>query len=159
MYGALSNPSLSLPFAESVSVRKRTRRVLDSDDEDEEVAIAATETGKTNDAKVTEQPATLVHGDEELSATTKKLKLDPATSNKSKAEAMASKAQKPSIRAESKRPQSLDDKSAAETEDKIEADDEVQEDDIEQQDEAVEIKQAAAKWYVAGMSMNWCCHW
>lgn len=119
--------------------------MLDSDDEDEEVAAVAVETGKAKNAKVTEQPVAQEHGEEELSATTKKLKLDPVTPNKPKAETLASKNQKSVSRSESKR-QSLDDKAASESEDKIEADDEVQEDDIEQQDEAVEIKQAAAKW-------------
>ncbi|KAF9362052.1 hypothetical protein BGX34_006760 [Mortierella sp. NVP85] len=130
--------------SESVSVRKRTRRVLDSEDEDEEVAAVAVESGKAKDAKVTEQSVAQEHGEEELSATTKKLKLDSVTPNKPKAEALASKNQKSVSRSGSER-QLLDDKAAAEAEDKIEVDDEVQ-DDIEQQDEAVEIKQAAAKW-------------
>ncbi|KAF9957301.1 hypothetical protein BGZ65_002140 [Modicella reniformis] len=129
--------------SESVSVvKKRNRRVLDSDNEDDELAKVTVGTKEVKEVKeIKEQSSTQEHREEELTMTTKKLKLDPVSPEKPKARSLSSKGQKATNRVEPK-----DDEAANLVDDDIEADDENQVDEIEQRDEAAEIKQAAAKW-------------
>ncbi|KAG0279487.1 hypothetical protein BGZ95_001070 [Linnemannia exigua] len=125
----------------NVSAKKRNRRVIQSDDEDEDVAVEE----KTQ--AVEEKPSTQEHKDEDLTATTKRLKLDPTSPKKPKAQPV-----------EAKKPVAI--KSAAPTKDIKDIndtnvnDEEIQkpaenDDDVDAKDEADEIeqdKESAAKW-------------
>ncbi|KAG0338988.1 hypothetical protein BG004_006980 [Podila humilis] len=154
-----------------VKVKKRARRVIDTDDEDETSAPVAQE-----DISLTQE-----HREEELSATTKKLKLDPVSPQKAKLVATsiivktASKEKSKKLNDPKGAKQSKEVKEVEEVKEVIDdrkvivqsvavvdkeddntsprciADDEneekaVQEEEIELAKEAVEIKQAAAKW-------------
>ncbi|KAI8354463.1 hypothetical protein B0O80DRAFT_386244 [Mortierella sp. GBAus27b] len=136
----------SLLSIETVSVRKRSRRILDSDEEEEEIAVVSVETKGVSDAKESKgQSSTREHGDEELTATTKKLKLDPVTPEKPKAQPLDLKGKKTTKRTDPEVSQPQDGKVVEEEEDNIVDDDEEHVDEVEQRNEDVEIKQAAAK--------------
>jgi len=105
--------------------------VIESDDEDEaqEPAKVAEETQERSSTQ-----------EQELMTTTKKLKLDPTSPKKPKAQAIEENSEKhPTALGVTDDPIESADKEEAE----LEA---AQADDIEQAAEAVEIKQAAAKW-------------
>ncbi|KAG0051537.1 hypothetical protein BGZ83_003578 [Gryganskiella cystojenkinii] len=126
---------------ESTKVRKRTRRVIESDDED--VVQESTEVTE----EIQELPAsssTQEHREDELATTTKKLKLDPTSPKKPKTQPIVEKHPvKPSEATEAintpERPIETPDDEDAEV--KAAA-----AEDIAEAKEEVEIKQAAAKW-------------
>ncbi|KAF9286404.1 hypothetical protein BGZ68_002931 [Mortierella alpina] len=122
--------------SENVNVRKRTRRTIASDDED------GTEESTTGPAEVKELSSTQERKDEELSATTKRLKLEAGSPKKSKAlptEALETATAEPEVEVK-------EDKASGSVTSDNEAQEVEQVDEIEQEKEAVEIKQAAAKW-------------
>ncbi|KAG0340711.1 hypothetical protein BG000_011268 [Podila horticola] len=136
----------------SFKIRKRSRRVIDTDDEDEPIAPAV-----EAEASLTQE-----HRDEELTATTKKLKLDPTSPKKSKASS-AVVTEKTETTEETVKEKVKEVKEGKEVEGEVKAvaahdnidtpsvseDKEIEEaekEDEEQEKEAVEIKQAAAKW-------------
>ncbi|KAF8969544.1 hypothetical protein BGZ46_010656 [Entomortierella lignicola] len=127
---------------EIIRVRKRDRRAIGSDDEEEEkITSSNMEAANDNDEPLSTQE----HQDEDLTATTKKLKLDPASPKKPKAGNINTKAPqsiakkvKPELEEKSEdEVQSIDEEKDAEDDDQI---------DIIDQKEAVEIKESAAKW-------------
>ncbi|KAF9427908.1 hypothetical protein BGZ94_003881 [Podila epigama] len=137
----------------SLKVKKRNRRVIDTDDDDE--------------AEEPEVSLTQEHREDELAATTKKLKLDPLAPQKTEPSMMETveepvptvikeKTNASNINVESSKDSQADTPSTTtsttsntiatkEMEDEKDGADEI-EDDQEQEKEAVEIKQAAAKW-------------
>ncbi|KAF9996618.1 hypothetical protein BGZ79_009653 [Entomortierella chlamydospora] len=123
--------------SEVVKVRKRVRRTIQSDDEEEQV----TET-VVSDVKVSS--STQDHRDEELTATTKKLKLDPASPKKPKAQPIDTKDTQ-TVAKEVEPDVTKDIGNETPSVDEAQEEDEDQVDLIEQK-EAVEIKEAAAKW-------------
>lgn len=111
--------------------------MIESEDEEEEVQESV---------KVTEEiqghsSSTQEHREDDLTTTTKKLKLDPVSPKKPGAKKVVEKA----VEKLEKTPVIAEDPTeAADDEDaEVKA---AQADDIEQAKEAVEIKQAAAKW-------------
>ena len=134
---AIPPNTFTISFLETINVRKRARRTIASDDEDETVEST------TGSVEVKDLPSTQERKDEELSATTKRLKLEAGSPKKSEApSAVALEAATTESELEAK-----EDKAS----DAVNSDNEAQEveqvDEIEQEKEAVEIKQAAAKWY------------
>ncbi|GJJ79072.1 DNA ligase 1 [Entomortierella parvispora] len=133
-------PSNDVEMEEEETVRggskskKRERRLVDSDDED----TAQEPTNAAEETKV--HASTQEHREEELATTTKKLKLDAASPKKPKTQAIEKISQNPLTT-----PEVTDDliEAAEKEEAELQA---AQADDIEQAAEAVEIKQAAAKW-------------
>ncbi len=125
-------------FPENINVRKRTRRTIASDDEDE--------TGEsiTTPTEAKELSSTQERKDEELSATTKRLKLEALSPKKSKAPPIEG-FELEAANAESK-VEAKEDKVSDSANSDNEAQAVEQADEIEQDKEAVEIKQAAAKW-------------
>ncbi|KAF9327872.1 hypothetical protein BG006_008874 [Podila minutissima] len=126
----------------SFKIKKRTRRVIDTDDEDEPIALAV-------EAEIS---LTQEHREEELTATTKKLKLDPTSPQKPKASSTITKEKtKENVQETVKE---VKEKAKAVVEDVVETHsvsedkefEEAEKEDEEQEKEAVEIKQAAAKW-------------
>ncbi|KAF9352127.1 hypothetical protein BGX26_010001 [Mortierella sp. AD094] len=123
---------------EVTKVRKRVRRTIESEDEEEEITKVV-----ANDVK---EPSSIQeHRDEELTATTKKLKLDPTSPKKPKAQPIDAKA--PQAAAKKAKPDVTEeiDNETQSVDEVQEEDEEDQVDEIEQK-EAVEIKEAAAKW-------------
>lgn len=137
----------------SLKIRKRSRRVIDTDDEDEPIAPAV-----EAEASLTQE-----HRDEELTATTKKLKLDPTSPKKSKLSSAVVAEKTKETTEETVKEKVKEVKEGKEVEGKVKAvaahdnvdtpsvseDKEIEEaekEDEEQEKEAVEIKQAAAKW-------------
>ncbi|KAF9438131.1 hypothetical protein BGZ76_009586 [Entomortierella beljakovae] len=117
---------------ENSKVRKRTRRVIASDSEDEGT-VEEPKSGSKESLSIQEQR------DEELTATAKKLKLDPSASQENtrvKASNLATK------QVESNSNGKLESNEIDEVQD---ADEDIQPDEIERKED-VEIKQAAAKW-------------
>ncbi|KAG0036991.1 hypothetical protein BGZ82_003319 [Podila clonocystis] len=140
----------------SFKIKKRSRRVIDTDDEDEPIALAV-----EADVSLTQE-----HREEELNATTKKLKLDPNSPKKPKgAPAVAKEKTKETAQETPKEnvkevkevkeiKEAKEKAKAVVAEDIVETpsaseDKEIEEaekEDEEQEKEAVEIKQAAANW-------------
>lgn len=123
-----------------MSVKKRYRRVLESDDEEEVSVEERTEA-------VEELPSTQEHRDEELTATTKRLKLDPTSPKKPKAQPITGNdpaATKPT--APTKDVKSIKDVKDQEEEVKKPAEDEDEIDDKGEADEIEQEKESAAKW-------------
>ncbi|KAF9171779.1 hypothetical protein BGX21_006796 [Mortierella sp. AD011] len=123
--------------SEVVKVRKRVRRMIQSDDEEEEV----TET-IVSDVKVSSSAQD--HRDEELTATTKKLKLDPASPKKPKPQPIDMKDTQTTVeKAKSDVTEEVNNETPSVDEVRKEDEDQI---DVIEQKEAVEIKEAAAKW-------------
>ncbi|KAG0090749.1 hypothetical protein BGZ92_002275 [Podila epicladia] len=126
----------------SFKIKKRTRRVIDTDDEDEPITTAV-------EAEIS---LTQEHKEEELASTTKKLKLDPTSPQKPKASSAITKEKTKDISQETVK--EVEEKAKAVVEDCVETPsvsedkefEEAEKEDEEQEKEAVEIKQAAAKW-------------
>ncbi|KAF8945628.1 hypothetical protein BGZ47_002283 [Haplosporangium gracile] len=123
----------------NVSVKKRHRRVIESEDEAEDAIVEEkTET-------IEEHSSTQEHKDEELTATTKRLKLDPTSPRKPKAqpiavkEPVATKLEALTKYVKDVKDQEEEIKEPAEDEEDIN-DDEVEAEEIEQE------KESAAKW-------------
>ncbi|KAF9382853.1 hypothetical protein CPB97_006899 [Podila verticillata] len=140
----------------SFKIKKRTRRVIDTDDEDEPTAPIVE----------AEPSLTLEHREEELTATTKKLKLDPTSPKKPKVPSTVVKERTKEAQ-ETVREKVMEFKEVKEVKEakertkaivaeddvvetpSVSEDKEIEEaekEDEEQEKEAVEIKQAAAKW-------------
>lgn len=123
-------------------IKKRTRRVIDTDDEDEPIALAV-------EAEIS---LTQKHREEDLTATTKKLKLDPTSPQKPKASSTITREKTKETVQETVK--EVKEKVKAVVEDVVETHsvsedkefEEAEKEDEEQEKEAVEIKQAAAKW-------------
>ncbi|KAF9085425.1 hypothetical protein BGX23_009674 [Mortierella sp. AD031] len=118
----------------NMSVKKRSRRVIESDDEEEPVVEEKMETTE-------EQPSTQEHRDEDLTATTKKLKLGPISPKKPKAQPIEAKEPEtvmPSAPKVTKVQEEEAKKSAGDDDDEVDA--KVEADEIKQE------KEAAAKW-------------
>ncbi|KAG0297474.1 hypothetical protein BGZ98_000581 [Dissophora globulifera] len=128
---------------ESVAIRKRSRRIIDSEDEGEDDGPADVA------IEVEEHSLTQEHRDEDLTATTKKLKLDPSSPRKPKSVPIKSKKPPPAAKTDTAEPESRTESTSKsiedDIEDNIEEDEEVAE-ELEQEKDDVEIKQAAAKW-------------
>ncbi|KAF9298655.1 hypothetical protein BGZ74_009286 [Mortierella antarctica] len=126
----------------SFKIKKRTRRVIDTDDEDEPIALAV-------EAEIS---LTQEHREEDLTATTKKLKLDPTSPQKPKASSTITREKTKETVQETVK--EVKEKAKAVVEDVVETHsvsedkefEEAEKEDEEQEKEAVEIKQAAAKW-------------
>ncbi|KAF9189923.1 hypothetical protein BGZ51_009135 [Haplosporangium sp. Z 767] len=131
----ITYPAFQRTSTESFKIKKRSRRVIASDDEeDTEETIVEVE-------KVKEQLSTQEHKAEDLAATTKRLKLDAASPKKPGTQSIVVK--EPMVEAketetESDTKESMDEVAIAEAEDRAE--------EIEQEKEAIEIKETAAKW-------------
>ncbi|KAG0297111.1 hypothetical protein BGZ96_007662 [Linnemannia gamsii] len=125
----------------NVSVKKRHRRVIESDDEEEDVSVEEkTET-------MEEQPSTQEHRDEELTTTTKRLKLDPNSPKKPKAQPLAVK-ESGITKPEAPAKEAEDAKDVKDKEEEVKKPS-VEEDNIDDKTEADEIeqeKESAAKW-------------
>ncbi|KAG0213346.1 hypothetical protein BGX28_004684 [Mortierella sp. GBA30] len=113
---------------DNVRIRKRNRRAIASDDEEEEQESTAAPT------EIKELSSTQERKDDELSATTKKLKLDANSPHFAD--------MKEAITTETG-PRESDDKVSDSVDGEADAE---EADEIEQAKEVVEIKQAAAKW-------------
>ena len=116
-----------------MSIKKRNRRVIESDDDEEAILEEKMEA-------VEEQPSTQEHRTEELTATTKKLKLDPISPKTPKAQPIAVR------ESETVKPLSSNDAKVQEEEAEKPADDDGEVDAKVEADEIKQEKEAAAKW-------------
>ncbi|KAF9913655.1 hypothetical protein BX616_009765 [Lobosporangium transversale] len=116
---------------DTFKVKKRSRRTIQSDDEIEEAAV------KVNETKIHSMQE---QKEEELAATTKKLKLDSILPCETKG-SITDSSPEPKLK-KSEPMETIDSEEVKDRNDEADA----QVNEIEQLQEAVEIKQAAAKW-------------
>jgi DNA ligase-1 len=124
-----------------VSVKKRHRKVIESDDEEEDVAVEE----KTETVEI--QLSIQEYKDEELTATTKRLKLDPTSPKKPKAQPLAAK-EPVGTKTAAPVKEDVDVKDVKDKEEVVKkpAEDEDDIDDKFEADEIEQEKESAAKW-------------